>query len=218
MAKNRAHGAANPRALMTTPVEAREVLDGELLAWPLRGAMVAAPSEGAAAVVLSSTEHGRRGGARAPRVLASTLVRENGSDPLAAAGRAARISYEAAGIGPESIDCAEIDHPTAAGEPPAYEALQFAPDGQGPALVDSGFTALGGVLPVNTSGGALAQGERRGGGRDRAGPASSPGSCAARRGAARSRARGSGSPSRAATRATGASSRSRCSAPAERVL
>jgi acetyl-CoA acyltransferase len=159
VAKNRAHGAANPRALMTTPVEAREVLDGELLAWPLRGAMVAAPSEGAAAVVLSSTERGRRGGARAPRVLASTLVRENGADPLAAAGRAARISYEAAGIGPESIDCAEIDHPTAAGELPAYEALQFAPDGQGPALVDSGFTALGGVLPVNTSGGALAQGE-----------------------------------------------------------
>jgi acetyl-CoA acyltransferase len=163
VAKNRLHGAANPRALHPTPVGAREVLDGELVEWPLREAMVAPPSEGAAAVVLSSSERGRRGGARAPRILASTLVREGGLDPLtSAAGRAARIAYETAGLGPESVDCAEIDHPTAAGELPAYEALQFAPDGQGVELVDSGFTALGGVLPVNTSGGALALGEATG--------------------------------------------------------
>jgi acetyl-CoA acetyltransferase len=163
VAKNRQHGAANPRALLTTAVAAREVLDGELVEWPLRDAMVAPPSEGAAAVVLSSRERGRRSGARAPRILASTLVREGGVDPLtSAAGRAARIAYDTAGVGPENVDCAEIDHPTAAGELPAYEALQFAPDGQGAELVDSGFTALGGVLPVNTSGGALAQGEAAG--------------------------------------------------------
>jgi acetyl-CoA acyltransferase len=162
-AKNRQHGAANPRALLTSSVGPREVLDGELVEWPLRDAMVAPPSEGAAAVVLSSSESGRRGGARAPRILASTLVRDGGVDPLtSAAGRAARMAYETAGLGPESIDCAEIDHPTAAGELHAYEALQFAPDGQGAELVDSGFTALGGVLPVNTSGGALAQGEATG--------------------------------------------------------
>ena len=163
VAKNRQHGAANPRALLTTTVGPREVLDGELIEWPLRDAMVAPPSEGAAAVVLSSSERGRRGGARAPRILASTLVREAGVDPLtSAAGRAARRAYESAELGPESIDCAEIDHPTAAGELSAYEALQFAPDGQGAHLVDSGFTAIGGVLPVNTSGGALAQGEATG--------------------------------------------------------
>jgi acetyl-CoA acetyltransferase len=94
-------------------------------------------------------------------VRACVLVRQ-GESSLATAARAARLTYEAAGIGPEDVDCAEIDHPTAAGELPAYEALEFAPDGQGPELVDSGFTALGGVLPVNTSGGALAQGHAPG--------------------------------------------------------
>src|SRR5690606_20724277 len=60
---------------------------------------------------------------------------------------------------PEDLDLAEVDDDTAAEEMAAYEALQFAPHGQGPELVESGFTALGGVLPVNPSGGLLAQGE-----------------------------------------------------------
>ena len=150
-AKNRAHGAANPRALLRVPVDAAAVLASDLLVWPLHRLMVAQPSEGAAAVVLA--------GARAPRVRASMLVREGDDDVVAGAARAARRAYEAAGLGPDDVDCAEIDAPTAPRELAAYEALQFAPDGQGPELVDSGFTALGGVLPVNTSGGALAQGD-----------------------------------------------------------
>jgi acetyl-CoA acyltransferase len=158
-AKNRAHGAANPRALLSAPVDAAAVLESDLLVWPLRGLMVALPSEGAAAVVLASSDFDRRTGARAPRVRASILVRDGNEATLGAAPRAARLIYDAAGLGPEDIDCAEIDHPTAAGELAAYEGLQFAPEGEGPELVDSGFTALGGVLPVNTSGGALAQGD-----------------------------------------------------------
>jgi acetyl-CoA acetyltransferase len=69
------------------------------------------------------------------------------------------MGYQAAGIGPDDVDCAEVDDATAAGELMSYEALQFAPDGQGPELVAGGFTMLGGVLPVNASGGMLAQGE-----------------------------------------------------------
>jgi acetyl-CoA acetyltransferase len=69
------------------------------------------------------------------------------------------LAYQAAGLGPEEIDCAEVDDHTAAGEVAAYEALQFVPEGQGPELVDSGFTAVGGVLPVNPSGGLLSQGD-----------------------------------------------------------
>jgi acetyl-CoA acetyltransferase len=161
-AKNRSHGAANPHALLTSPVDVAAVLESDLLVWPLRSLMVARASEGAAAVVLGSSDLGRHGRARAPRVRASVLVRQGESAALATAARAARLTYEAAGMGPEDVDCAEIDDPTAAGELPAYEALEFAPDGQGPELVDSGFTALGGVLPVNTSGGALAQGHAPG--------------------------------------------------------
>jgi acetyl-CoA acetyltransferase len=122
--------------------------------------MVAPAATGAAAVVLASREGLRRTASREVRVRASVLV--TAADGEAAATRAARLAYQDAGLGPEDLDCAELDDRTAAGELAAYEALQFVPDGQGPELVESGFTALGGVLPVNTSGGLLSQGDATG--------------------------------------------------------
>jgi acetyl-CoA acetyltransferase len=73
--------------------------------------------------------------------------------------RAAHLAYFASGLGPEDLDLVELDDVTAAAELSLYEELQFAPEGQGPELIDSGFTALEGVLPVNTSGGLLSAGE-----------------------------------------------------------
>ncbi|MDX6728599.1 MAG: hypothetical protein QOK49_3404, partial [Baekduia sp.] len=87
------------------------------------------------------------------------LARGRVGDVHGAVAEAGRMGYQAAGIGPDDVDCAEVDDATAAGELMSYEALQFAPDGQGPELVAGGFTMLGGVLPVNASGGMLAQGE-----------------------------------------------------------
>lgn len=185
-AKNRRHGAANPHALQTTAVDPAEVLASELLIWPLRRLMVAPPARGAAAVVLGSHESVRRHGPKAPRVRASILL-DGDSPDGAATTRAARLGYFAAGLGPEEIDLAEIEDPTPVDEIEAYEALEFAPPGSGPELVESGFTALGGVVPVNASGGALAQGRVRGAGgilqmvelslqlRDRAGHRQVPG-------------------------------------------
>jgi acetyl-CoA acetyltransferase len=185
-AKNRRHGAANPHALQTTAVDPAEVLASELLVWPLRRLMVAPPARGAAAVVLGSHDVVRRHGPKAPRVRASVLLDDDSADGAATA-RAARLGYFSAGLGPEEIDLAEIEDPTPVDEIEAYEALEFAPPGSGPELVESGFTALGGVVPVNASGGALAQGRVRGAGgilqlvelslqlRDRAGHRQVPG-------------------------------------------
>jgi len=156
-AKNRGHGVANPRALTRTEVAAAEVMRSEVLAWPLRRLMVAEPVQAAAAVVLGSQEARRRRGPRAPRVRASVLLDADSADG-AATVRAARLGYFSAELGPEDVDVAEIDDPTPVDELAAYEALEFAPPGRGPELVESGFTALGGVLPVNPSGGFLAQG------------------------------------------------------------
>jgi acetyl-CoA acetyltransferase len=158
-AKNRAQGAHNPRALLSAPVDHAAVLASEVLAWPLRRLMVAEPSQGAAAVIVGASEVRRRMGATGPRVRASVLVREAADGVLVAGARAARLAYHVAGIGPEDLDCAEIDDCSAAREIAAYEALQLVPEGRGPELVESGFTGRAGVLPVNTSGGALAQGD-----------------------------------------------------------
>jgi acetyl-CoA acetyltransferase len=197
VAKNRAHGAANPHALLRESVGVEEVLASDLLDWPLRRLMVATPAQGATAVVLGGREVGRRSGPRPPRLRTSILVDDGpagGGDsslgevpPAESAASAARLGYFAADLGPEDVDLAEIEDPTPVEELTAYEALELAPAGCGPELVESGFTALGGVVPVNPSGGALAQGRVSGNGairqlfelslqlRDRAGSRQVPG-------------------------------------------
>jgi acetyl-CoA acetyltransferase len=157
-AKNHRNGTLNPDALGPAGVEPELVMESEMVAWPLRRLMVAPRGVGAAAVVLASAEGRHRMQGPAARVLACTVVTEGGSENGASTGRAARLAYDAAGIGPDDVDCAELHDLTAATELAAYESLQFAPEGQGPELIASGFTALGGVLPVNTSGGLLSLG------------------------------------------------------------
>jgi acetyl-CoA acyltransferase len=147
-AKNHHQGARNPAASSAGKVSPEAVLDSDVVAWPLTRLMVAPRTAGAAAVVLATRRHGT-----APRVLASVLAADGD------AARAAQQAYDAAGIGPDEIDCAEVHDDTAAAELAAYEVLRFVPVGAGPELVETGFTALGGVLPVNTSGGLLSLGE-----------------------------------------------------------
>jgi len=148
-AKNHRQGARNPAACSAGDVSPRAVLDSDVVAWPLTRLMVAPRTSGAAAVVLASRPRAHL----APRVLASVLTRDGD------AARAAQLAYSAAGVGPDDVDCAEVHDDTAAAELAAYEALRFVALGQGPELVETGFTALGGVLPVNTSGGLLSLGE-----------------------------------------------------------
>ena len=163
-AKNRGHGAANPRALVRRAVDSLTVLGSDPLVWPLRQMMVASPAQAAAAVVLSSREDlGPRAGQRAPRLPASVLVSAGEGLPPAVA-RAAGLAYFGAGIGPEDLDLAEVEDATPAAEISAYEALELAPASRGSELVESGFTELGGVVPVNASGGTLALGRVPGSG------------------------------------------------------
>jgi acetyl-CoA acetyltransferase len=185
-AKNRRHGAANPAAAVAGEASVDEVLASETLLWPLRRLMIAPPAHGAAAVVLATTERGGRHPVKAPLVRASVML-DAGSAGGAEAVRAARLAYFSAGVEPQEIDLAEVEDPTPVEEIAAYEALEFAPEGAGAELVESGFTTLGGVLPVNPSGGALALGFSRGAGgirqlaelslqlRDRAGRRQVPG-------------------------------------------
>jgi acetyl-CoA acetyltransferase len=158
--KNRAAGARNPHVAGRKSVDLDAVLASETVAWPLRRLMVAPPACGAAAVVLASQAGLRNVSGPEVRVRAAVLA--SAADGELAATRAARLAYQEARLGPEDLDCAEVDDRTAATELVAYETLQFVPVGQGPELVESGFTAAGGVLPVNTSGGLLSQGDATG--------------------------------------------------------
>jgi acetyl-CoA acetyltransferase len=139
------------------------VLATREVVWPLTLLMCSPISDGAAAVVLVSSRARRRLSARrGPRVRASVVVsgnRHRKDDPAAGStGRAAALAYEAAGIGPDDLDCAEVHDATASAELMAYEQIGLAPPGGGPELIDSGETTLSGRLPVNTSGGLLSKG------------------------------------------------------------
>lgn len=68
---------------------------------------------------------------------------------------AARRAYAEAGLAPTDVHVGEVHDCFAITEILIYEALGFAPRGQGAALVREGRTALDGDLPVNTGGGLI---------------------------------------------------------------
>ena len=157
--KNRAHAVLNPNAQFRTPITADEVLASRMIADPLRLLMCAPIGDGAAAVVVASPAAARRlGGGRV--TVAACALTSNGADPAAArpAERAARAAYDQAGVGPMDVDVAEVHDACSAAELWMYEQLGFCGPGDGPKLLADGATALGGRLPVNTSGGLLSRG------------------------------------------------------------
>ena len=68
-------------------------------------------------------------------------------------------AYEEAGIGPEDVSLAEVYDLSTALELDWIEDLQLTPRGEAAAALRRGDTALGGITPVNVSGGLACFGE-----------------------------------------------------------
>ncbi|MBF6558415.1 MAG: thiolase family protein [Acidimicrobiales bacterium] len=154
-AKARRHGALNPNAQFQTEVTVDEVLESNPIVWPLTRLMCSSFTDGAAAVVLSSTP---RSGA--PHIRSTTIRSGNGDidyhERMTEAGAAA---WDDAGIDPADVDVIELHDATSPEELYALESLGFyKPGDAGPATV-AGETSLGGRgVTVNTSGGLVARG------------------------------------------------------------
>jgi acetyl-CoA acetyltransferase len=159
--KNHRHGMLNPAAQYGGELTVEQVLAMREIVWPFTLAMCSPISDGAAAAVLVSEERAVVGGtvARgAVAVLASALRSAPADGRTSVTALASAAAYEAAGLGPADLDCAEVHDAAAAAELAIYEQLGLAEPGGGAALIRSGKTRLGGSLPVNTSGGLLARG------------------------------------------------------------
>jgi acetyl-CoA acyltransferase len=158
--KNHHHGALNPKAQYRDEVTVEDVLASREISWPLTLLMCSPIGDGAAAVVVCTDEYARRAGIDPLRVRASVLV--SGTDRArgesGAVERAAARAYEQAGIGPDDLDVVELHDAAAPAELMTYEELGFCAPGDGSRLLASGDTALGGRMPVNTSGGLLSKG------------------------------------------------------------
>lgn len=157
--KNRAHAARNANAQFTTEVSRDEVLASRTISDPITLLMCSPIGDGAAALVLCSDRHARKNGGRPIRIRSSAIATAvPGGSPLTPGERASARAYEIAGIGPSEINLAEMHDASAPAELIHMEELGLCPKGEAPAWLRSGRTAIGGTLPINTSGGLLGRG------------------------------------------------------------
>lgn len=162
--KDRLNALKNPYAhLKMADISIEKVKESPLLWEPIRYLETCPSSDGAAALVLTD-EDTADASSRPVAWVHSTAMR---SEPILFPGRnqmlpragsdCAKELYRLAGItNPrEEIDVAEIYVPFSWFEPMWLENLGISEAGKGWMDVDSGFTAFGGGLPVNPSGGVL---------------------------------------------------------------
>lgn len=159
-AKSHANGALNPKAQYRNRVTAEEVLASRVVAPPLTLLMCSPIGDGAAALVVCSpdyAEHLNRDSVVVRGVaLCSGIERADGAP--GSAEMAAASAFEQASLAPGDIDVVELHDAAATGELVGYEELGLCPVGDGPKLLASGATHLGGRVPVNPSGGLLSRG------------------------------------------------------------
>jgi acetyl-CoA acetyltransferase len=157
------------------PFSLEEVLGSQMVVDPLRLLEICAPNDGAAAVVIASAERARQLGVSGPTIriaaIAHTIARYSAdfrcpADSMSATANnpgptevTSKRAYEIAGLGPEDIDCFEVQDTDAFSEIECYEHLGLCATGEGGRLVDEGVTEIGGAMPVNMSGGLICKGE-----------------------------------------------------------
>lgn len=135
------------------------------VAEPLRVYHTCPVSDGAAALVLTAMDTGRKFAHEPVRIAGigqatDTHVVAEREDPthLFAVKRAAENAYKMAGMGPKDIDVAELHDAFQILEVAESEEVGFFEKGQGHIAAREGKTRIGGEIPINTSGGLKAKG------------------------------------------------------------
>jgi acetyl-CoA acetyltransferase len=72
---------------------------------------------------------------------------------------ASKAAYECAGIGPEDVDVIQLQDTDAGAEVIHMAENGFCADGEQEKLVADGATEIAGMMPINTDGGLIANGE-----------------------------------------------------------
>ncbi|MFQ5575703.1 MAG: thiolase domain-containing protein [Anaerolineae bacterium] len=160
-----ANGANNPNAMFQRPISRETFLKAGVVADPITLFDASPMADGAAAVILCSTELAREYTGRAVHVAASALATDSLSvhdrkDPLwlQAAEDSARTAYRQAGIGPDEVDFFELHDAFTIMAALSLEACGFAERGQGTRLAVDDEITLEGKIPICTMGGLKARG------------------------------------------------------------
>ena len=170
-AKNYRNGAANPNAHRRKPLDPDDILGSRMVNYPLTQYMFCSPNEGAAAAVVCDAAIAHRYTDNPVYVRSIALgTRRYGAFEVhtpstspdhvpAPTVDAATAAYEAAGIGPEDVDIAQLQDTDAGAEVIHMAETGLCRDGEQNELVAAGVTAPTGRLPINTDGGLIANGE-----------------------------------------------------------
>lgn len=168
----RARANANPRAQMhDRPLTMDDYLGSRVISDPLRLYDFCLETDGACAVVVTSSERARdlpqppvliravaQGSIRNPQpgIQFPVLMRDSITELPASA--VARTLYGRAGLGPEDVDVAQIYDCFTITVLLQLEDWGFCKKGEGGSFVTSGEIDAGGRLPINTGGGHLSEG------------------------------------------------------------
>ncbi len=164
--KNKGNAMDHPSAQLPARITVKDVLDSEVLAWPVQRLDISPPSDGAAALILASEEVARRytdspvwiDGVGWNLDTAYWTNRDLYYPRYVEA--AARMAYTLAGItNPrKEISFAEPYDPFDYKELHHMEGLQLCGKGEAPTLTRDGVTQRDGDLPTCPSGGLLGVG------------------------------------------------------------
>jgi acetyl-CoA C-acetyltransferase len=171
--KNHRNSAYNPNSMYQKEFSLEEIIGSPLVCDPIRRLEICAPNDGAAALVVASHERAQKIGGDSISIAAcchsiarfsadfrcpadSMSATASNSGPTAVT---AKQAFERAGLGPEDIDCFEVQDTDAFCEIEIYEELGLCGRGEGGRMVDEGRTEITGDFPVNMSGGLISKGE-----------------------------------------------------------
>lgn len=167
------YGVLNERAVYRKQVKPEDFRPGDPeakmaapVAWPLRVGDCCANADGSSCIILANAEKAKLFSKKPVWILgigtASDAVnmaaRPDFSKGLSVAYAAAEKAYKMAGVTPKDIKVAEVHDCFTIAEIMAYEALGFAPPGEGKQLIREKTTYKEGKIPVNVDGGLLSKG------------------------------------------------------------
>ncbi|MGW5382217.1 thiolase C-terminal domain-containing protein [Nocardia sp. NPDC003963] len=168
---NRENAHRNPHAYFRGKrLTEAEYLESRMIADPITMLDCDLPVDGAVAIVLTRTERARD--LRNPPALVTGYAASNQVGPTGApmtlesilegAARTGERLWDAAGIGRDEIDNAQLYDGFSIFTFTWLEGLGFVGRGEAPGFIDSGLGRLTGSLPLNTGGGCLAEGRLHG--------------------------------------------------------
>lgn len=160
----RNHGARNPHAALRLPLTLDGYMASPYVVEPLRRDDICLVSDGAAAVVVTSARRAAELGVAAPVPILGFGQGQTSYDvpyrPVLTsteAATSAATAFRMAGLSPKDIDVAQLYDCYTIAVMMTLEDYGFCRKGEGGRFVEDGRIALGGELPINTSGGLLSE-------------------------------------------------------------